>query len=98
LQALFLWATLSSKQGCCKIRKKKPSGSAEGGEPSAGARGVPENPLFLLLRASAGGERDLATALFIKNSLLKRRKLREYNRYNLKIPHVYCVREVTLHV
>ncbi|HXR65399.1 MAG TPA: hypothetical protein VN729_05725, partial [Ktedonobacteraceae bacterium] len=39
------------------------SGSAEGGQPSAGVRGVPEKTLFPLLRAAAGGEKDLATAL-----------------------------------
>jgi len=39
------------------------SGSAEGGQPSAEVRGVPEKTLFPLLRAAAGGEKDLATAL-----------------------------------
>jgi len=29
----------------------------------AGVRGVPEKTLFPLLRAAAGGEKDLATAL-----------------------------------
>ena len=34
-----------------------PSGIAKGGEPFAGARGVPAKPLFLVLLAAGGGER-----------------------------------------
>src|SRR6185312_16688411 len=50
-------------QGCCKIGNQTWQQECRGRQALCRGRGVTEKPLFLFLRAAAGGKKDLATAL-----------------------------------